>query len=340
MKSLQVTGPGVVAWVDIPRPKDGPKDVLLKMKACGICGSDSLFVEMGGVPPRYGCTPLGHEPAAEVVSVGDEVPSPDIEAGDHVVIDTMVFTDGMFGSGGAQGGLSEYVVVYNYEPRKQLRKIPKHIPWDVAALNEPMAVALHAVNRTSPQPGSKVVIFGAGAIGLGAMLSYRRKGAEHIVVIDVVDSKLEKALQLGADAVINSATEGDLFGKLVGLHGAGATAWSTDVRAGTDIYLDAAGVAAVPKQVFNLAKRGATFGVVGLHKQPTELHFRDLLLTELSIVFSMGYPTEIFDITDDVVEHWEKYAEIVSDKVPYERALGALELARSGKATKVVVVLE
>ncbi|WQF84549.1 Putative GroES-like superfamily, alcohol dehydrogenase-like, NAD(P)-binding domain superfamily [Colletotrichum destructivum] len=340
MRSIQVTGAGVASWVDIPKPEAGPRDVLLKIKACGICGSDAMYTDYGGIPPRQGCTPLGHEPAAEVVEVGKDIAAPDVEIGDHVVIDTMAFADGLLGSGGAQGALSEYVVVHDYEPGKQLKKIPEHIPWHVAALNEPMAVALHAVNRTSPKPGCKVVVFGAGPIGLGAVLGYRRKGASHITVVDVVASRLEKALMVGADAVVNSAEAEDLAAELVRLQGDGATAWNRGTRPGTDVFLDAAGAPPVPGQVARMAKRGATLGVVGVHKTPTELNFGQLISTELNIVFSMGYPTEIFEVTDDIVENWEKYAEIVSDQIPYDKATEALELARSGKANKVVVVFE
>lgn len=337
MKSVQVTAPGVVSWVEIPKPEAGPDDVLLKIKACGICGSDSMYTEHGGIPPRQGCTRLGHEPAAEVVSVGVNLKTPDVEVGDHVVVDTMALTDGNLGSGGAQGALSEFVVIYGYEAGKHLKKIPKHVPWHIAALNEPMAVALHAVNRTSPRPGYKVVVFGAGPIGLGAVLGYRRKGASHIVVVDVVQSRLEKALLVGADAVVNSAEVDDLAAKLVELHGDGATVWNRGTRPATDIFLDAAGAPPVPAQVCGMAKRGATFGIVGVHKKPTELNLGRLISTELNIVFSMGYPTEIFEVTDDIVENCEKYAEIVSDRIPYAKALDALELARSGKANKVIV---
>ncbi|KAK1706439.1 alcohol dehydrogenase [Colletotrichum acutatum] len=340
MRRVEITAPGVVSWVDRPKPEAGPKDVLLKIKACGICGSDSLYTDHGGIPPYQGCTPLGHEPAGEVAEIGKDIESPDVEVGDHVVVDTMVFQDGLLGSGGAQGALCEYVVIYNYEPRKHLKKIPKSIPWHIAALNEPMAVALHAVNRTSPKPGCKVVVFGAGPIGLGAVLGYRRKGASHIVVVDVVNARLEKALKVGADAVVNSAEAEDLAAKLVELQGDGATAQNRGTRPGTDIFLDAAGAPPVPAQVCKMARRGATFGVVGVHRKPTELNFAQLISTELTIVFSVGYPTEIFEVTDDIVDNWDKYAQIVSDQIPFDQAIDALELAKSGKANKVVVVFD
>lgn len=338
MKSVQVTAPSTNSWVDIETPTPGPSDVLLRIKACGICGSDALYSQVGGIPPRQGATPLGHEPAAEVAEIGSDVSG--IQTGDHVVIDTMAFTDGLLGSGGAQGALSEYVLVKDFEPGRQLKVIPSHIPWQVAALNEPMAVAYHAVNRTEPKPGDKVVVFGAGPIGLGAVLGYRRKGVEHIVVVDIIPSRLDKALQIGADAVINSAEE-DVAARLVELHGEGASAHVRGVRPGTDIYLDAAGAPPVPKTVTSIAKHGATFGVVAVHKKPVELDFGSILTTELNLVWAMGYPTEIFEVTEDIVENWEKYAVIVSDTLPFDQALEALELARTpGAADKVVVTFD
>ncbi|MFD6090944.1 zinc-binding dehydrogenase [Oerskovia sp. NPDC060338] len=338
MKSVHVTGPDTADWVEVEKPVAGPRDVLLRIRACGICGSDAFYTHVGGIPPRQGATPLGHEPAAEVAEIGAEVTG--IEVGDHVVIDTTAFVDGLLGSGGEQGALSEYVVVKEFAPGKQLKVVPKHVPWHVAALNEPMAVAYHAVNQTQPQPGDKVVIFGAGPIGLGALLGYRRRGASHVVVVDIVPSRLEKALQIGADAVINSAEE-DVAARLVELHGDGASGLVRGVRAGTDIFLDAAGVPSVVQTIVGLVKQGATLGIVAVHKKPVELDFPSLLATELTIVWSVAYPTEIFEVTDDIVENWEKYALIVSDTLPFEDALDALELARTpGAADKVVVTFD
>lgn len=336
MKSVYVTGPDTNSWVDVPKPVvSDSHDALLKMKACGICGSDAFYTHMGGVPPRQGATPLGHEPAAEVVEVGSAVRG--FKPGDHVVINTMTFTDGLLGSGGAQGALSEYVLVKDCEAGKQLRAIPPEIPWKVAALNEPMAVALHGVNRTDPKPGDKVVVFGAGPIGLGAMLAYRRRGASHIVVVDVQANRLEKALEMGADGVVNSAGE-NLAERLIALQGDGSSALVRGERAGTDIYYDAAGVPSVPQSVFAVAKHGAKLGIVAVHKRPVELDFSTILSTELTIVWGMGYPKEIFEVTDYIVDDWKNYGRIISDVLPFDRALEALELAKTpGAASKVVV---
>src|SRR5258705_2844205 len=101
MKVSVVTGPGETQVVDVPKPTVGPADALVKIRACGICGSDAFYISMGGVPPREGQTPLGHEPAGEVVEVGSGVTG--IAVGDHVVINPMAAPSGIIGNGGAGG---------------------------------------------------------------------------------------------------------------------------------------------------------------------------------------------------------------------------------------------
>lgn len=336
MKSVYVTGPGTNAWVEVERPVAGPKDVLLKMKACGICGSDAMYSKVGGIPPRQGETPLGHEPAAEVVEVGAETTG--VEVGDHVVIDTMAFVDGLLGSGGAQGALSEYVLVKENVPGRQLRAVPREISWEVAALNEPMAVAHHAVNRSGAKAGDTAVVFGAGPIGLGAAISLKSKGVGSVVVVDIQPARLDVALDVGADAVIDSSTQ-DVLARLTELHGAGADALGRPGRAGTDVYIDAAGVPAVVQTALAAAKARAVLTIPAVHKQPVEIDLGAVLVQEVDIRMAMGYPTEIFEVTDAIIANVERYEKIISHRIPFERALEALELAGTpGAADKVVVV--
>ena len=109
-------------------------------------------------------------------------------------------------------------------------------------------------------------------------------------------------------------------------------------RSATDIFLDAAGAPVIPRTVADIAGPGAVLGVVAVHKNPVELDFGSILTTELTIVFAMGYPTEIFEVTDDIIENWQKYALIISHVLPFDQSLEALELARTpGAADKVVV---
>ena len=149
MKVSVVTAPGETGVIDAPKPTAGPSDVLVKIRACGICGTDSLLTSMGGMPGRDRGMPLGHEPSGEVVEIGN---------------------------GAATGALSEYLLIENAVRGTSLEVVPDHIPFEVAALNEPMAVACHGVNQCQPEPGDRVVIFGAGPIGLGATIAFKSLG--------------------------------------------------------------------------------------------------------------------------------------------------------------------
>jgi 2-desacetyl-2-hydroxyethyl bacteriochlorophyllide A dehydrogenase len=333
MKISVVTGPGRAEVVDADRPQVGPGDVLVRMRACGICGSDAFYITIGGIPPRQGRTPLGHEPAGEVAEIGVDVSG--IAVGDHVVINPMAAPGGIIGNGGPAGALADYLLIENAVRGTSLEVIPEHIPWEVAALNEPMAVARHGVNRCTPKPSDKVVVFGAGPIGLGATLAFKSAGVSHVVVADLIAARLDKALQIGADAVINSAEE-DVVQRLIELHGPGDSMFPG--KAGTDIYLDAAGAPAVVNTALAAAQKGATLGIVGVHKEPIPVEFVNVMSNEITIVGSMGYPDEIFEVTKDLVANWEKYALIVSHTVPFANVGEALDLARTpGAADKVVV---
>ena len=333
MKVSMVTAPGETQVVDVPKPTVGPADVLVKIRACGICGSDAFYIAIGGVPPRQGHTPLGHEPAGEVVEVGSDVTG--IAVGDHVVINPMAAPSGIIGNGGATGALADYLLIENAVRGTSLEVVPDHIPFEVAALNEPMAVARHGVNRCQPKPSDKVVVFGAGPIGLGATIAFKSIGVSHVVVADLIPTRLEKALAVGADAVINSADE-DVAQRLIELHGAGESLFPG--KAGTDIYFDAAGAPAVINTALAAAKPGARLGVVAVHKQPVEVDFVNIMSNEITIVGSMGYPDEIFEVTKDLIANWERYAVIVSHTIPFDNVDEALRTASTpGAADKVVV---
>lgn len=331
MKATMITAPGQTQVVDVPKPAVGANDVLVRIRACGICGSDSLYISMGGF--GKGHMPLGHEPAGEIVEIGSAVGG--FAIGDHVVVNPMIAPSGIIGNGGETGALAEYLLIEDAVRGKSAEVVPDHIPFEVAALNEPMAVARHGVNRCEPKSTDKVVIFGAGPIGLGATIGFKSAGVGHVVVADLVPARLEKALAVGADAVINSAEE-DVAKRLVELHGVGESMFPG--KAGTDIYYDAAGAPAVINAALGAAKTGARLCVVAVHKEPVPVDFLNIMSNEITIVGSIGYPDEIFEVTSDIVANWEKYAVIVSHTIPFADVEDALRMASTpGAADKVVV---
>ena len=336
MKASIITGPGKVETVESPTPTVGSNDILVKIRACGLCGTDNLYISIGGLPPHQGTMPLGHEAAGEIVEVGSDMSG--LAVGDHVVINPMARPEDIIGNGGTTGALADYLLIRNAVRGASVEVLPAHVPFEVAALNEPMAVARHAVNQVAPRPADTVVVFGAGPIGLGATIALKSLGVSHVVVADIVAARLDKALKVGADAVINSAEE-DVIERLVDLHGSGESLWPG--KAGTDIYLDAAGVPAVIATASAAAKRGAKLGVVAVHKEPVTVDLMNVMSNELTIVGSMGYPTEIFEVTTDIVENWQKYAVIISHTFPFEDVHDALRCAGTpGAADKVVVTFD
>lgn len=333
MRASIVTALGETQIVEIPKPAVGPADVLVKMRACGICGSDVLYISLGGLPPRQGKMPLGHEPAGEVVQIGSEVTG--ISVGDHVVINPMAAPGGIIGNGGPTGALADYLLIERAVRGKSLEVVPDHIPFEVAALNEPMAVARHGVNQVAPKLSDKVAVFGAGPIGLGATIGFKSAGVQHVTVIDLIPSRLEKALKVGADAVIN-ATDENVTQRLIELHGPGESMFPG--KAATDIYLDAAGVPAVINTALTAAKTGAKVVVVAVHKEAVPVDFLNVMSNEVTIIGSMGYPKEIFEVTKDIIANWEKYAVIVSHTISFDDVTEALRMAATpGAADKVVV---
>ncbi|MER5753411.1 zinc-binding dehydrogenase [Streptomyces sp. NPDC002088] len=343
MKSVQTAGVGKIDAVDVARPVPGPKDVLVRIRACGICGTDVTFLHMGGMPARAHLggelvpVPLGHEPAGEIVEAGAEVTG--LKVGDRVVVNPQDAPTGIIGCGGKYGGMAEYLLIENAEVGRSVAVFPDTVPFGVASLNEPMAVARHCVNRSEAKPGDKVVVFGAGPIGLGAAIWLKLRGVEHVVVADVLPGRLEKALAVGADAVINSAEE-DVAARLTELHGQSANALGQP-RPGTDIFIDAAGVAAVFNTVVGAAKWGAKLVMVAVQKKGTEIDLGGMLRSELTLVASQGYPTEIFEVTPELVEHQERFAKLISHHVPFSEVERAFELTLTpGAAEKVVVTFD
>jgi (R,R)-butanediol dehydrogenase/meso-butanediol dehydrogenase/diacetyl reductase len=340
MKSVLTGSENKIDVVDVERPVPGPKDVLVRIRACGICGTDTFFLHLGGMPTGADsrrAIPLGHEPAGEVVEVGAEVTG--LKVGNRVVVNPQGAPSGIIGCGGELGGMDEYLLIQDAEVGKSVAIFPDDVPFEVAALNEPMAVARHCVNRSEAKPADKVVVFGAGPIGLGATIWLKLRGVEHVVVADVIPERLETALAVGADAVINSATE-NVTERLTELHGQGVNALGQP-RAGTDIYIDAAGVPAVFQACVDSAKWKAKMVMVAVQKKSDAIDLGGMLRSELTLIASQGYPTEIFEVTAEIAEHKERFARLISHKVPFSEVDRAFELALTpGAAEKVVVTFD
>jgi (R,R)-butanediol dehydrogenase/meso-butanediol dehydrogenase/diacetyl reductase len=203
MHVLNIHGIDDVRLDRTERPTPGSNDVVLKIKACGICGTDLNFIRRGGVPQPGGKPmPLGHEAAGEIMVIGDAVEG--LHVGQRVVLNPMR-TAGLVGSGGPEGAFTEELLVRGARLHESLLPIPDDLPYDVAALTEPLAVALHGVNRTETVAGDKVVVLGCGPIGLAAVLWLVDRGVSDVVAVDFYYHRQQRARAIGARRKVKTA---------------------------------------------------------------------------------------------------------------------------------------
>lgn len=316
-------------------PKAGDKDVVVKVKACGICGSDLSYIKMGGIMRKPGgVTPIGHEAAGEVVQVGKDVEG--VKIGQRVIINPMQ-TSTFIGSGGPEGAFADEVLVGDARVGGSLLSMPDDLPYEVAALAEPLAVALHGVNRADVKPGDKVVVFGCGPIGLGMVLWLVDRGVTDVVALDLAEERLERAQALGARAVLNPAKE-DVRARLMELHG--KTRILNRDAVGTDAYIDAAGAPSIVNDVIGMAKFHARFVITAAYLKPIEVNLGAMLTTEMSITTAMGYPTEMNEVVAALPRIKNKAQSLISHRLRFDDVLEGLKIAGTPQSAKVMIDFE
>jgi (R,R)-butanediol dehydrogenase / meso-butanediol dehydrogenase / diacetyl reductase len=335
MKLLNIHGVGDVRLDDYTRPEAGPKDVVVKIKAAGICGSDLSYIKFGGMPAEPGgTTALGHEAAGEVIEVGREVEG--IAVGQPVVINGMM-TPSNVGSGGPEGAFTEELLVREARLGDSILPIPEGIPYDVAAMCEPLAVAMHGVNRAEVKPGDKVVVFGCGPIGLGMILWLVDRGVTDVVALDLAQERLDRAMGLGARAAFDP-TKVDVRAELAKLHGEVPSYGRVGV--GTDAFIDAAGAPNILTDVIMMAKWHARMVITAAYMKPIEFPVGRMLTSEMTITTAVGYPTEFPDVLAAMPRLKDKIVTLISHHLPFEQIIDGLKVAAKPDSAKVMIEFE
>ncbi len=228
--------------------------------------------------------PIGHEFAGIVEKVGDEVVG--IVPGQRCAVNP---DRGMIGNGGPTGAFAPFILVPNAELHGDICPIPDTLSLEEAALAEPLSVALHGINIGNTTPESKVVVLGAGPIGLCTVVCLRHLGVSKIVVADLSDTRLERARALGASTTINPSRE-SLGEGIAVAHGRGERFGMPCVD--TDIFIDAAGSQKALADVLDVAKFRARIVVVALHKKPMPIDLWKMMANEFSISGSIAADRE------------------------------------------------
>ncbi len=295
MKALQLVEYGRFELVDLPVPEIGKRDVLVRVKACGICGSDVHGMD-GSTGRRIPPIVMGHESSGEVAAIGEEVTG--WAVGDRVNFDpTFYCGDCPYCLRGEtnlcdnrqvpgvscneyrrDGAFAEYLVV----PARNLYKLPENMTFEQAAMVEPVSVALHGVKLLNMKPGDRVAVVGCGMIGFLIVQVLKAKGAGEVIAVDIDPKKLELAKTVGADQGCKSSAGMEL-----------------------DCAIEAVGITATVDVALRSVRKGGTVSLVGNMSPKVDIPLQILVQRELSVFGSCGsqldYPESIDLIANGAV---------------------------------------
>jgi threonine dehydrogenase-like Zn-dependent dehydrogenase len=336
VRAAVLRGGRMVTRDDVPEPAPGPGQVLVAVKACGICGSDlhfashgeemmSLSRELEGVPQLTGNVDLGedvfmgHEFSAEVLDagLGTDAPPPGTQVTSFPVLLSGAEIKPIVYSNSVIGGYAEKMLL----SAPLLLRIPNGLDPRHAALTEPMAVGRHAVNKSGIERAEHALVLGCGPIGLAVIASLRARGVEMIAAADFSPKRRELAAAMGAHQVLDPA-DGPPF--------------DTTTPA---VVFEAIGLPGIIDDCFRRAPAGARIVVVGVCMQADTVHPFFASMKEISVQFVFGsHPKEFADTLRSIAEGEIDVAPMVTGEVDLDGVGTAFhELADPERHCKILV---
>jgi len=337
MKAIQLLKHGTVECVEMPVPSIGPGELLLAMRACGLCGSD--LGKIFSKTPLEAPVPLGHELVGVVKAVGEEVrqfaPGDRLAVAHHVPCGRCRYcrhsNDSMCPQFKATnidpGGFAEFVRIPALQTAQAAFAIPDSLPDEVGIFMEPLACALRAVKRSDVQAGDQIVVIGAGCMGLLVAQAVAVFGARPICV-DIRQERLELARTLGIESTLNVAGTDPH----VALR-------SVTARDGIDGAILTAVSASMVEATFGVLRAGGTINLFAdageAGRMPIDLglfYRRELSLTA---TYS-ATPVELKEALQLLISGQIRTAPLISHRLDLSRFAEGARLQREGQATKVL----
>jgi len=289
MRAVLIDAPNVIHLENLPDPTPLPDELVIRVEACGICGTDLHIIDGDSPLARYPLVP-GHEFAGEVVEIGDKIAQDEryqrlgLRVGSRVAVDpNLPCRICEFCRTGHEnlcrkyralgvtmnGGFAEYVSV----PVTQAYPLPDTISWREAALIEPLSCAVHGMHRLNLMPGDSLLIAGAGTMGLLLLQLAVHGGASQVAVVDTNTQRLGYAKRLGATITASSLEQ-----------------VAQDYPAGFHRVIDATGIPSVMESAFTLVRRGGTFMIFGVAAPTSQLSLSPFQTynSEITILGSMA----------------------------------------------------
>lgn len=341
MKALLLTEYKHLEVTEMPEPELGANDVLISVKACGICGSDIHGYDGSSgrrIPPLV----MGHEAAGVVARVGDNVQQ--VSVGDRVTFDSTVYCGECHfcrrgdinlcdqrrvlgvscGDYRQHGAFAEYVLV----PQHICYQLPENLAFEHAAMIEAVSIAVHAANRTPVTLGDTAVVVGSGMIGLLTIQAIRLAGCARVIAVDLDDDRLEIARQLGADETLNAGSC-DVPAEVVRLTGG----------RGADVVLEVVGATPTVKTAIESARKGGSVTLVGNLAPQVEVPLQSIVTRELSLFGTCGSKGEYPACIELLQRGAIQVEPLITAKTTLEDAPGWFDRLYAGEqgAMKVIV---
>lgn len=285
MKALVLEEYHRLVYRDVPEPDHGPDDVLIEVKACGICGSDVHGLD-GSTGRRIPPLIMGHEASGIIADVGRNVSA--WHEGDRVTFDSTIYCGECYFCRRGRvnlcdnrrvvgvscdeyrqhGAFAEYVAV----PQHILYRLPEGISFEQAAMVEALSIAFHAVGRASPRLNDAAVVVGAGMIGLLVVQSLRLAGCGRIIAVDLDQNRLDLACQLGADEGLRSDSVDVVQWVLQHTSGRGA-----------EVALEAVGFDATMNMAIQCTRKGGSVTLIGNLSPTAQFPLQHVVTRELNV---------------------------------------------------------
>ncbi len=346
MQALVVLEPERFEIQEVPVPEPGPMEVLCRVKAVSICGTDSHLIAgdyPGFWPPEFPIIP-GHEWSGEIVELGPGAEKAGWKVGDRVAGTShdacgvcQQCVEGRYNlcenygvmelhrqyGHNYQGADAEYVV----HGVKCIFPLPESISWEEGAVIDPASIALHVANRARIQPGDNVGIMGGGAIGLLGGEAARIRGAGRVIIVEPLELRRQKARQMGFEVI--DSTAGDAGAKLREMTGG----------LGVDKIIEAAGVPITVQWSLAALREGGRIAAVGIPNKGVEINMRDLVLYELEIAGSRASAGEMRRVMPHVADGRMRLSEVMTHEfalTDYAEAMATFRDPASG-AIKIII---
>ena len=341
MKALLLSEYSVLEVVDLPMPRPGPEEVLIRVEACGICGSDVHGYDGTSgrrIPPLV----MGHEAAGSIAALGAGVTS--FKEGQHVTFDSTVYCGECVYCKRGQvnlcdnrqvlgvstpeyrrpGAFADYVVV----PARVLHAIPEQLPATKAAMVEPLAVAVHAVELSGAGGESTALVVGAGMIGLLVLQALRAQGCRRVVVSDIDDGRLKMASDLGAMTVMNAKTT-DVAAEVQKL---------TEGR-GVDVALEVVGSTVTLKSAIESVRKGGTVVLIGNIASTVEIPLQAVVSRQIRLQGSAASAGEYPRCIEMLASGQVDVDSLISIVAPLEEGAEWFERLHSRQGNLMKVIL-